>query len=127
MKHISFFLTTRQVRSRSKDVTRRSGWATLTAGTRLRAVVKGQGLKKGERTESLGLIGVVSVRREPLQRLLDDPAYGRREVDREGFPDFSVERFISMFLASHKGCTRSSPLQRIEFIYLHEPTGEGPR
>lgn len=118
MKNISFFLTTAQIRNRTKTVTRRMGWANLAPGTTLRAVVKGQGLRKGERAETIALIRVVGVRRERLQLLLDAPDYGRREVDLEGFPEMSVPQFIEMFCASHKACTVQTPITRIEFEYL---------
>lgn len=120
MKHISFFLTTPQIRSRSKDVTRRLGWSTLRRDTRLKAVVKGQGLKKGERMESLGVIRVVAVWREPLRKLIDDPTYGAIECRREGFPDLTPAQFVAMFCASHKGCTPDSAVTRIEFMYEDE-------
>ena len=48
---MSFALTTEQVRNRTKTVTRRLGWATAKAGDIVQPIVKGQGLKKGERVD----------------------------------------------------------------------------
>ena len=56
MRMISFFLTTPQFKTRTKDVTRRPGWKNLKAGDRLQAVVKAQGLKLGEHPVKLGVI-----------------------------------------------------------------------
>lgn len=120
MKHISFFLTTPQIRARTKTVTRRMGWRDLKPGTRLWAVVKGQGLRKGERVEKLCLIEVVDVRREDLRRLMEAPAYGRRECVLEGFPHLTPDQFVEMFCASHKGCTPDTDVTRIEFRYVEE-------
>ena len=61
-----------------------SGWANLQPGT-LQAVEKSQG-SKGGKVRKLGMIRVVSVRREQLSRLVGT-VYGREEAAREGFPD----------------------------------------
>lgn len=119
-RHISFFLTTDQVRRRVKTVTRRAGWRSLKVGTRLWACVKCQGLRKGERAERLAVIEVTAVSREPLRRLIDEPAYGRAECRDEGFPHFTPEQFVAMFCASHKGCTPESEVTRISFRYVPE-------
>jgi hypothetical protein len=118
VRNISFALTTEQIRSRTKTVTRRVGWAKLQVGTQLQPIVKGQGLKKGQHAEKVGgPIRVVSVRREPLRRLLDDQAYGSAEVIREGFPNLTPQQFVTFFLASHTTCTVDEPITRIEFEY----------
>jgi hypothetical protein len=118
MRLISFALTTPQIRSRVKTVTRRTGWATLRPGTRLQAVEKGMGLKKGETVTRLAVIEVAEVSREPLQRLIDEPAYGRMECVAEGFPHLTPAQFVAMFCASHAGCTPASVVTRIGFRYL---------
>ena len=60
MRNMSFYHTTEQIRNRSKTVTRRLGWAFLKPGDRVRAIVKGRGLKKGQKVEPLaGLEGKV--------------------------------------------------------------------
>jgi hypothetical protein len=120
MRNISFMLTTAQVRARTKDVTRRTGWTALKPGDRLRAVVKGMGLKRGEKVESLGIIEVVKVDREPLIMMHIYPTYGLKECRREGFPEMEPTDFIAMFCKSHKGCTPHTVITRIEFKYVDE-------
>lgn len=112
MRAISFMLTTQQIKDRTKDVTRRSGWLKLKAGERLRGVRKAMGLKKGERQELLATIEVVSVRRERLSEITPE------DVIREGFPDMTPAGFISMFCDSHHGVVPSSEITRIEFRYV---------
>lgn len=108
MRNISFSLTTAQFRDGTKDVTRRLGWAFLKAGDRLNAVVKAMGLKKGEHPESLGVIEVVSVRRERLV----DIASG--DCRREGFPELSPPDFVEMF-CRHMRVEPTVEVTRIEF------------
>ena len=108
MRLISFFLTTPQFLDGSKDVTRRLGWRNLKPGTRLMAVRKAQGIKKGEQVERLGEIEVVSVRREILRDITAD------DCRREGFPGLSPVRFVVMF-CEHMGCTPATQVTRIEF------------
>lgn len=52
MKNISFMLTTEQVRTRIKTVTRRMGWRNSKPGDVLCGVEKGMGLKAGEKIVS---------------------------------------------------------------------------
>lgn len=115
MRHMSFSLTTPQMLARTKTVTRRLGWATLTAGTLIQAVEKSQGLGKGGKVRKLGVIRIVSVRAERLGKLLDHP----RDVVAEGFPDLSPEQFIEMF-CEHNGCRPSDLVTRIEFEHVEE-------
>lgn len=120
MRNISFQLTERQFLDGSKDVTRRLGWENLKKGDRLRGCRKCMGLKRGEKPHVLGLIEIISVRREPLTKLTRHPDYGRRECQREGFPEMSPEDFVSFFIDSHKsqGCSRDSTITRIEFKHI---------
>jgi hypothetical protein len=113
MRLISFALTTRQFRDGSKDVTRRLGWKKLKAGERLQAVRKAMGLKHGEHVEKLGVIEVVSVRRERLD------AINGVECIREGFEDLTPDEFVSMF-CEHMGCKPSRKVTRIEFRKVME-------
>jgi hypothetical protein len=121
MRNISFALTTDQIRDRSKTVTRRLGWAALKPGELLCAVVKSQGLKKGEQVQRLATVRVVDVRREFLDRLTADLDYGFAETSREGFPEGHPlhwpSEFVDFFCKSHKGCTPTSFVTRIEFGY----------
>ena len=66
----------------------------------------------------MGDIRLVSVRQEPLQRMLDDLKYGRDEVRREGFPEMTPAEFVAFFCASHSGCFPDRPLTRLEFAYI---------
>lgn len=126
MRHMSFMLTTEQIRARTKTVTRRIGWQFLKPGDLIRAIEKGQGLKKGETVKRLGVLRVVSVRREPLARMLADFDYGALEVQREGFADHpavmgSPHAFAEYFMCAQPAKTRpdvNTPITRIEFEYV---------
>ncbi len=117
-RNISFMLTQPQVKTKTKDVTRRDGWEHLKKGDILWGVEKGQGLKKGEKIQRMALIRVVDARREPLERMFNEFLYGLAECNREGFPNLHPEQFIEMFCSSHKGCKRETQITRIEFEYL---------
>lgn len=119
-RNISFALTTKQFKARTKTVTRRMGWLHVKVGDALCGVVKCQGLKPGEKIERLGMIRVTDVRREPLRRMTDDLDYGFAETDREGFPTGTLHwpsEFVAFFCRSHKGCTPDSVITRIEYEY----------
>jgi hypothetical protein len=120
MRHISFALTTEQVRNRIKTVTRRLGWKDARRGEWLQPVKKSQGLKKGERVEKIGApIRVKAVRRERLDVLLADDDHACAEVVAEGFRDLSPAEFVAMFCA-HNDCKPSARVTRIEFEYTEE-------
>jgi hypothetical protein len=100
--NMSFRMTTDQIRNRTKTVTRRLGWARLKPGTLLQPIVKGQGIPKGGKVETIGgPIRVVRVDREPLSRLLNDYKHGIAEVCREGFPEMTPGEFVVFFARSH--------------------------
>lgn len=111
---ISFSMTEPQFIDGSKDVTRRMGWLPLRAGDRLIAVRKAMGLRPGEKVHRLGLIEVVSVRRERLDIITVD------ECRREGFPHMSPKEFMSFFCKGHHGCRPDSEVTRIEFKRIKE-------
>jgi hypothetical protein len=124
MRNISFAMTTAQIVDESKTVTRRLGWMNLKLGDLLRPVRKCMGLKPGEKIELLrGPIRVIGIRREPLRNMTDDTDYGFAECALEGFADHPSYRwpseFVSMFCASHKGCTPETIITRIEFEYIN--------
>jgi hypothetical protein len=122
MRNMSFSATTAQFRARTKTVTRRMGWRFLKPGDLVCGIVKGRGLKKGERVERLGTIRVLDVRREPLVALgleHNEARYGYDEVAREGFPDLSPWEFIDMS-CSLNGCRPEDMVTRIEFEYVAE-------
>lgn len=108
---MSFSMTVRQFRDRTKDVTRRLGWVDLRPGDRLMAAEQCMGIKKGEKVARLGMIEVVSVRIEPLY-LID-----AEDVVREGFPDMDPEGFVEMFCRANR-CRPDTMITRIEFRCL---------
>ncbi len=110
MRQISFALTTPQFIAGTKTVTRRNGWIKLKAGDRLMAVEKGMGLKRGEKVKKLGVIEVVSVKRETLK----DIYHEHEGAKREGFPDWTEWAFIEFYCKVNK-VLPGSPVTRIEF------------
>jgi len=119
---MSFAITTDQILAGEKTVTRRLGWLFLKPGDFLRPVKKCMGLKPGQKVSVLAdPLRVVSVRREPLRRMLDDLEYGFAECALEGFashPDYKYpSAFVGMFCATHRGCTEDTEVTRIEFEY----------
>lgn len=94
----------------------------INTGDALMACEKCQGLKPGDSLVRLGEIIVVSVRREPLNRMTADAAYGRAEAIREGFPEMSGGQFVDMF-CKHMKCLPAQIVTRIEFrhanAYVH--------
>lgn len=112
MRNMSFALTTSQILDGTKTVTRRDGWAFLKPGDQVRAVRKSRGLRPGEKLTPLRVLEIALVTREPLSAITHE------EVIREGFPDMTREEFISMFCATHKGCTPETEITRIEFRYV---------
>jgi hypothetical protein len=119
MRHISFFLTQDQVKSRQKTVTRRGGWRKAEPGQLCVGVVKGQGLKPGERIQPLCIIQILSIRREPLNLMILDPEYGAREVRAEGFPDMTAAEFVAMY-CEHNGGDENQEIARIKFNYRED-------
>jgi hypothetical protein len=93
MRMMSFALTEAQLMDGSKTVTRRTGWHDISPGTRILAVRKAMGLKKGEKAVALCEIDVVSVQREPLEDIAPD------DVIAEGFPQWADDpaAFVRMF------------------------------
>lgn len=117
MRHMSFALTTAQVNVQTKIVTRRIGWQDARVGQVVQPVVKGQGLKKGEKVERIGPpIRFTAVTRELLYHITPD------DVRREGFPTMTPAEFIAMF-CKHNRCTPDTEVTRIEFTYLGEDDG----
>jgi hypothetical protein len=109
---MSVALTTRQVRDRSKTVTRRLGWRMLAPGDPLTLCEKVRGRKPGEPLIRIAEVTVVSVRREPLNAITAE------DVAAEGFPQMTVTAFVSFFCETHKGCEPGTVVTRIEWRYL---------
>ncbi len=105
---MAFSMTTPQFLDRSKTVTRRQAWLTLEAGDRLMAIEKGMGLKKGERQVLLGSIEILSVRREPINRITP------KDVAMEGFPGWTCREFINFYCNGNR-CLEDDLCTRIHF------------
>lgn len=122
MRIISFHLTSAQIRDRSKDVTRRLGWIRLQPGDQLLAVEKARGVSIEDRVP-LATLYVNTVRREPLNALLDPKCYSEseavRETEREGFPPdiLTPAQFVEMFCDEMR-CLPGAIVTRIEFEYV---------
>ena len=110
-RNMSFAMTTRQFKNRSKSVTRRFGWWFLQPGDIVQGVEKSMGLKKGERIRTLGLIEIISTTPEPLNAITPD------DVAREGFPGWTPRQFVDM-LVKHYNTDPESIVNRIEYRYL---------
>ncbi len=113
MRNISFALTETQFLARTKTVTRRLGWKNLKPGAMLCGVRKAMGLKSGENIIRLGVIRVISTRRERLSQIT------AADCVREGFPDLSPRQFVLMF-KQHMNCRASRKVTRIEFKHVKE-------
>ena len=111
MRNMSFALTTNQFKDHTKDVTRRLGWTFLAPGQLVQGVVKGMGLKKGEKVERLGIIRIVTMRQEPLNAITQE------DVIREGFPQMTPSDFVAMF-SQHNNVRPHEHITRIEFEYM---------
>lgn len=113
MRNLSFSLTTRQMRERTKSVTRRCGpfWLRLKPGELVCAVEKSQGIKKGGLVR-IGTIRIVRASTESLDSISQD------EVDREGFPDLTPAQFVAMFLRHMPAARKSPHVVRIEFEHV---------
>lgn len=111
MKLMSFAMTTRQMRERTKDVTRRLGWWTLQAGEIICAAEKCQGLKKGQKVVRIGPIRIVNARTEHLWDITPE------ELVREGFPGMSPDDYVTMFCQQHS-IAPNGWVRRIEFEFV---------
>ena len=108
---MSFAMTTRQFKERTKTVTRRLGWWHLKPGEIVEGVEKAQGLKAGEKVKRLGKIRIESTHGEPLNTITSD------DVVREGFPELTPQQFVEMY-ARHHGINPDRIVNRIEFGYV---------
>lgn len=124
MRNLSFALTTRQMRDRTKTVTRRRGdyWArVLKPGDLVCAVEKSQGIRKGGLVR-LGVIRIMKVGVEQLREIQNERLDGALRVDgywetrHEGFPGWTPESFVRMF-CEHMKCKPDQTVTRIEFEF----------
>lgn len=108
---MSVSLTEPQVRARTKTVTRRVGWTFLKPGDQLTLCRKVMG-RRGEPLVRIVDVEVVEIRRERLDAITAD------DVTAEGFPGDSIDGFVDFFCATHKRCTPTTEITRIEWKYL---------
>ena len=114
-RNMSFALTTKQVKQKTKTITRRQGWSFLKVDDLLQPVEKGMGLKKGEKVKKIGgLIRVVSIRKEPINKIR------KPDVIKEGFPELTPKEFVQMYCKCNK-VNEEDLCNRIVFEYI---TGE---
>lgn len=114
---MSVAFTEDAVRSRTKTVTRRKGWLQLKPGDRLTLCRKVMGRKPGEPLVRITDVEVVSVRREPLERITAD------DVAREGFPGMSAAEFIQRFFVVAQRIQPGDLVTRIEWTYVESHGG----
>ncbi len=116
MRNMSFALTTKQVRNKTKDVTRRFGWWFLEPGDLVQPVAKSMGLKKGQKIKKIGdPIRILSSLADPLG------AVTLEECAREGFPELTPFGFLDMLRRHYKKkLLRSELCNRIEFEYTED-------
>ena len=114
-RRMSCFLTTAQVRSRTKTETSRdpATWTTLKVGEPLVLVEKAQGLKRGEKQIVLATVRVTANYLEPLNQITPEA------VAREGFPGWTPAQFIA-FYTTEKGGTPERIRRVIRWEYLEK-------
>lgn len=122
---MSVAMTADAVIERRKTVTRRKGWwldkkgrRLLQVGDTLTLCRKVQGRKPGEPIERLAEVEVVSIDREHLSNVTIFPDYGRKEVEREGFPGMDPARFVLDYFVEAQGMDPDDLVTRIEWRYL---------
>jgi hypothetical protein len=108
-------LTERQVRDRSKVVTRRLGWKNAKPGEHLTLCRKVMGRRRRdgivEPLVRIAEVEVVDVRRERLDAITAE------DVAREGFPDWTPAEFVAFFCQAMK-VTPDVEVTRVEWRYL---------
>ena len=95
-RNMSFALTTDQIMSETKTVTRRLGWSNL---------------KRGEKARKLKVLRCLSNTPQRVDWI------GIDDVAREGFPDTTPRAFVEMF-CRHMKCQPDKIINRIEFEYV---------
>lgn len=112
--NISFAWTTEALLEGKKDVTRRD-WTDKYAKMFLPEGSEHVGWNKSARFggKRVCRIRTVSLRREPIMKLLEDPEYGEEEIKREGGLWANPEEFVVLFM--NRGIVE--PI-RYEFGYL---------
>jgi hypothetical protein len=110
---MSVAFTEDAVRERRKTVTRRAGWKFLKPGDTLTLCRKVMGRKKGEQLVRIAEVEVIDVRRERLDRMVTNLAYGAVETKREGFPGMIPAAFIRRYFTDAQGIPADAEVTRI--------------
>lgn len=118
-RNTSFMLTKMQYRNCTKTVTRRLGWKFAKVGDTVNGCEKCQGLGPGQKIVKMGQHRFTDLRWEHLNRMIDQPEYGKTECEKEGFPDLPPDEFVEMFCQANK-CPPDALIHRMEFEYLLE-------
>lgn len=146
MRLISFMLTERQIKARTKTETRRLGWRNVKVGDRLRGVLKSQGRTRkcpecdgagftwGEWPAAAVVCETCDGRKKITDKLIDLAIVEVTEVKRErldaitpeaviaeGFPEMTAAEFVAMF-CKHMKCEPSTEVTVIRFRYVDEVT-----
>ena len=119
MRNMSFMLTTEQMYSQTKLVTRRQGWDFLKIGDIIQAVEKCQGIPKGGHIKKIGKIIILETRWEPIFQMIHVPQYGESEVILEGFPQMTPKEFVEMY-CNHNKVKQWERCNRIRFDHVVE-------
>lgn len=109
------------IKAGAQTVCRRFGgdFETLRAGDIIEAVSAPWMLAFEGRVPRVALLEIISVERQTLRRLTDDPEYGEREHRLEGLsPELSVRARVASLIRSHRALTLDSTIVRIEFRYI---------
>ena len=119
---MSVAFTEQAVIERRKTVTRRAGWTMLTPTDRLTLCRKVMGRRHAdgyvEPLVRLVDVEVVDVRREPLNRLIEEPGYGAAEMILEGFPGLDPAEFVQRYFTRAQRIHPDQDINRIEWRYL---------
>ena len=111
--------TAHAIRARAQTVTRRVGMDDLKEGDLIDAVSDMWMLNHPGRIVPIARLLVVSVRDEPLNRLLQEPDYAAVEMGKSSYPPgSSLRAVIADFISRHRNMTLSSRVTRIEFSYM---------
>jgi hypothetical protein len=113
---VSFAWTTEAYLEGLKDVTRRFWTDEYAAQFPPGSVHQAWDKSPRSRGKRIGYFRVVSIERESLRRLLDDRAYGQREIQREGGLWKTPQQFVDLMRDQGKG---DNPY-RVEFEKLEE-------
>ena len=114
MEYMSFFATQEQVLNQTKFVTRRQGWNKIKVGDEIQPVIKRQGLKRGEKVQPIGCSIIITAERWELINIITS-----YDVVLEGFPNLSVNGFITMY-CNLNDCNPTDICHRLQYKYTRQ-------